>query len=230
VQKLGHQVYSACDGASAIELYSHQDVDLALLDINLPDIDGVELAVQLRDMAEIKQQQLKTIAVSAHVFKDDITKFIDSGFDGFIAKPVQMKRLKSTISRVMANVVGLDDSEESPEVSKEIVLLNPETLEQDMQYLGKDKIIALGQLFCRQTQSDYSDFATLNAEQQEKLLHKLKGAAVGLGLTALYQLCQQFEISCKIKVLSTSQLTQLELLINNSVSQLQNYLSQLSES
>jgi len=235
VQKLGHEVYSACDGASARDLYASQDVDLALLDINLPDIDGVELAVQLRDMAEMKQQQLKTIAVSAHVFKDDITKFIDSGFDGFIAKPVQMKRLKSTISKVMVNVVGLEE-DGLPEVGKdvgdgeqEIVLLNPETLEQDLQYLGKDKIIALGELFCRQAQSEYSDFVALSAEQQEKLLHKLKGAAVGLGLTALYQLCQQFEISCKTEVLSASQLTQLALLINNSVDELQNYLTQLSE-
>ncbi|NQZ41252.1 MAG: TMAO reductase system sensor histidine kinase/response regulator TorS [Moritella sp.] len=246
VQKLGHQVYSACDGASALALYSNQDVDLALLDINLPDIDGVELAVQLRDMAECKQRQLKTIAVSAHVFKDDITKFIDSGFDGFIAKPVQMKRLKSTIAKVMVNVVGLDDGDGSPEMSKALsevgkevegagkdtVLFTPATLDQDLQYLGKDKIIALGQLFCRQTQSDYSDFAALNAEQQEKLLHKLKGAAVGLGLTALYERCHQLEMtfkkSCKTKVLSASQLTQLALLINNSVGQLQNYLMQLS--
>ncbi|QUM77063.1 TMAO reductase system sensor histidine kinase/response regulator TorS [Moritella sp. 24] len=239
VKKLGHDVYTAYDGASAIKVYEHQDVDLALLDINLPDIDGVELAVKLRDMAERKQRQLKTIAVSAHVFKDDITKFIDSGFDGFIAKPVQMKRLRGSISKVMANVVCTDEYAQSVVISddeeivtskaSEPVLLDTSTLEQDLQYLGKDKIITLGYLFCEQVKSDYSDFAALNAEDQEKLLHKLKGAAVGLGLTALYTLCQQFEELCKIKALSESQLAALDLLIQNSVDQLKHYMQQLSE-
>lgn len=237
LQKLGHQVYSAYDGASALELYAHQDVELALLDINLPDIDGVKLAVQLRSMAEHRQRQLKTIAVSAHVFKDDITKFIDSGFDGFIAKPVQMKRLKSTISKVMVNAMCTDDVYQSPMVSKDVIfsnsgLLNTDILEQDLKYLGVEKVIELGHLFCRQTLSDYSDFALLDAAQQEALLHKLKGAAAGLGLVALYDSCQQLEASCKNscenKVLSESQLSELDLLIAHSVDQLQSYIQQLA--
>ncbi|GIC76672.1 TMAO reductase system sensor histidine kinase/response regulator TorS [Moritella sp. F3] len=249
VRKLGHDVYTACDGASALKLYEHQNVDLALLDINLPDIDGVVLAEQLRDMAKCKQRQLKIIAVSAHVFQDDITNFIDSGFDGFIAKPVQMKRLKGAIYKVMANVVCTDEYEPSTVVIADGMLLgsalsaplldsllldssllDTSTLEQDLQYLGKDKIIALGHLFCEQTQSDYSDFAALNAEQQEQLLHKLKGAAAGLGLIALYTLCQQLELSCKTKVLSESELATLDLLIHNSTDQLKHYMQQLSES
>jgi two-component system sensor histidine kinase TorS len=239
VKKLGHDVYTACDGASALKLYENQDVDLALLDINLPDIDGVVLAAQLRDMAACKQRQLKTIAVSAHVFKDDITKFIDSGFDGFIAKPVQMKRLKGAIYKVMANVVCIDEYEPSAAVIDDervlgaalldSSLLDTSTLEQDLQYLGKDKIIALGLLFCEQTLSDYSDFAALDAEQQEQLMHKLKGAAAGLGLTALYTLCQQLELSCNTKALSESELIALDLLIHDSTCQLQHYMQQLFE-
>ncbi len=236
VQKLGHEVYSACDGASALELYAHQDVDLALLDINLPDIDGVELAIRLRERAEHNHRQLKTIAVSAHVFKDDITKFIDSGFDGFIAKPVQMKRLKSTISKVMANVECTDDTYQSPMGSKDVMfsnsdLLNTNILTQDLKYLGAEKIIELGHLFCRQAQSDYSVFYSLDATQQATLLHKLKGAAAGLGLVALYDRCQQLEelckTSCENKVLSESQLSALDLLIVDSVEQLQNYIQEL---
>jgi two-component system sensor histidine kinase TorS len=231
VKKLGHQVYSASDGASALALYSQQDVDLALLDINLPDMDGVELASRLRKMAQYNQRPLKTIAVSAHVFKQDITKFIDSGFDGFIAKPVQMKRLKSTIAKVMVNEVGFDavDKIDSLPLLDSVTLFDSATLEQDRQYLGKDKIIALVQLFCQQTQSDYSDFSVLNAEQQEQLLHKLKGAAIALGLTALYDLCNELEHSCKNKALTRSQLSALELLITDSVEQLQNYLTQLAD-
>lgn len=241
VTKLGHQVYIANDGASALKLFAQQDIDLALLDINLPDIDGVELAAQLRSLAADAKKELHTIAVSAHVFKEDIAKFIDSGFDGFIAKPVQMKRLRSTISKVMqqSSLPQPSLSEISPQqeltshtedntmTDPEIPLFDCNTLEQDMQFLGRDKIIELGNLFCQQSESDYSDFARLTAAQQQKLLHKLKGAAVGLGLTALYDSCQQLEIYCRDNALSDTQLTALSKLIKSSVQALKNNLDKL---
>jgi len=245
VTKLGHNVYMANDGASAMQQYQQHNVDLALLDINLPDIDGVELATQLRQLADDKQHELKTIAVSAHVFKEDINKFIDSGFDGFIAKPVQMKRLKSTIAKVMqlvdlpvsspikkdkiANAV-LSNSPATDEHATDqstTPLFDSATLEQDMQFLGRAKIIELGNLFCQQSESDYSDFSRLTAKQQQKLLHKLKGAAVGLGLTALYDSCQQLELFCRNNALSDVQLITLNRLIKTSVKELKDYLNKL---
>ncbi len=101
VEKLGHKVTAAKDGASPIKYMHNNHFDLALLDINLPDIDGVTLSQQLKVIAKEKQTSLKTIAVSAHVFNEDIAKFIDSGFDDFVAKPVQMKKLKPSIAKVM---------------------------------------------------------------------------------------------------------------------------------
>ena len=136
----------------------------------------------------------------------------------------------------MANVECTDDTYQSPMGSKDVMflnsdLLNTNILAQDLKYLGAEKIIELGHLFCRQAQSDYSVFYSLDATQQATLLHKLKGAAAGLGLVALYDRCQQLEelckTSCENKVLSESQLSALDLLIVDSVEQLQNYIQEL---
>lgn len=253
VSKLGCDVVSAKDGATALAVYQQQAIDLALLDINLPDINGVELAEKLRKIAAKKQQNLKTIAVSAHVFKEDIAKFLASGFDGFIAKPVQMKRLKTSLSKVMSNVVphhqpatlqvqepqlasatitddldGIDHSE-AP-VNTQLAIFDAEILMQDLPYLGKEKIIALANLFCQQARSDYSDFSSLTALAQENLLHKLKGAAIALGLRSLHQRCQGLELSAKTTALSSEQLLQLENSIASAVLALEKFSAALADS
>jgi two-component system sensor histidine kinase TorS len=248
VEKLGHSVTAAKDGSSALKLMLKNQYDLALLDINLPDIDGVTLSKQLKSMAKEKQQPLKTIAVSAHVFEEDVTKFIESGFDGFVAKPVQMKKLKPSIAKVMFKIEGLvSDGVNKDETALEQIAENVEPISntsecegdvtdlsqyllfdanipnQDIEYLGNDKVKQLAQLFCQQVSSEYSDFSSLSATEQQVKVHKLKGAAIGLGLARLYQLCHHLESHCQVAPLSKKQLQILDALIIQSSVELNQY-------
>lgn len=251
VEKLGHKVTAAKDGASALKCMHNNRFDLALLDINLPDIDGVTLSQQLKVIAKEKQSPFKTIAVSAHVFNEDIAKFIKSGFNGFVAKPVQMKKLKPAIAKVMFNIEGLvnqrtdvevkqrveiaevavpsreDSFVESQELS-EFVLFDASIPNQDIEYLGRDKVIQLIQLFCQQLNNDYSDFSSLPAMAQQAKLHKLKGAAIGLGLIRLYQLCHSLEINTEESKLNSSQLLMIEEIVELSKESLQQYAQTLT--
>jgi two-component system sensor histidine kinase TorS len=239
VEKLGHSVTAAKDGASAVKCMHSKLFDLALLDINLPDIDGVTLSQQLKVIAQEKQITFKTIAVSAHVFNDDITKFIESGFDGFVAKPVQMKKLKPSIAKVMFNIAGkvTQESESKPievitgqyeedsegEDFNAFVLFDASIPNQDIEYLGADKIKQLMLLFCQQVTSEYSALINLTPSEQQAQLHKLKGAAIGLGLIRLYQLCLSYESSHTGKILSEKQCTTLTELMIQSTAALQEY-------
>jgi len=251
VEKLGHKVTAAKDGASALKCMHNNRFDLALLDINLPDIDGVTLSQQLKVIAKEKQSPFKTIAVSAHVFNEDIAKFIKSGFNGFVAKPVQMKKLKPAIAKVMFNIEGLvnqrtdvevkqrveiaevsvpsreDSFVESQELS-EFVLFDASIPNQDIEYLGRNKVIQLIQLFCQQLNNDYSDFSSLPAMAQQAKLHKLKGAAIGLGLIRLYQLCHSLEINTEESKLNSSQLLMIEEIVELSKESLQQYAQTLT--
>ncbi|PKH89156.1 TMAO reductase system sensor histidine kinase/response regulator TorS [Colwellia sp. Bg11-28] len=260
VEKLGHKVTAAKDGASALKCMHNNRFDLALLDINLPDIDGVTLSQQLKVIAKEKQTPFKTIAVSAHVFNEDIAKFIKSGFDGFVAKPVQMKKLKPSIAKVMFNVRGFVNQEveggaeqetepclelkvempeavviastnkdslvESQELS-EFLLFDADIPNQDIEYLGSDKVIQLTRLFCQQIDNEYSNFSSLSAIDQHAKLHKLKGAAIGLGLVRLYQLCHTLEINTEDNKLTSSQLLMIDELAQLSKRSLNQYAQSL---
>jgi two-component system sensor histidine kinase TorS len=261
VGKLGHSVTTASDGTSALKYMLENQYDLALLDINLPDIDGVELSKKLKSMAKSRQEPFKTIAVSAHVFNEDIAKFIASGFDGFVAKPVQMKKLKPTITQVMLNVEGLlnqniesgeiatvttiskanenvkssnlatesevQKSNDFPIADSDFLLFDLEIPTQDIEYLGRDKVKQLALLFCQQVNNEYREFANLTLRQQQQKLHKLKGAAIALGLVRLYQLCHHLESHCQVEQLSEHQLLTLEELKAQSLTVLQEYVNNL---
>jgi len=260
VQKLGHSVTAAKDGSSALKSMLDNHYDLALLDINLPDIDGVTLSKQLKAMVKEKEQPLKTIAVSAHVFNEDIAKFIESGFDGFVAKPVQMKKLKPAIAKVMFNVEGIASQEVEQDIEKaeviakdnglpliqsevldntiavsentltdfsEFLLFDANIPNQDIEYLGSDKVKQLTQLFCQQVNSEYSDFSGLPAIEQKAKIHKLKGAAIGLGLVRLYQFCHQLEASLKDEQLNDEQLLMIAEFMHQSKDVLNEYANTL---
>ncbi|MCP4326540.1 MAG: hypothetical protein GY787_32865 [Alteromonadales bacterium] len=184
-------------------------------------------------MAQEKQQSLKTIAVSAHVFNEDITKFIASGFDGFVAKPVQMKKLKPSITQVMLNVTGsnnqsIEKSKLTTEANNEsdslnCLLFDIEIPNQDIEYLGVEKVKQLAQLFCQQVENEYNSFSRLSAHQQQQKLHKLKGAAIALGLVRLHHLCDQLEQHCQSQALNHQQLDILDELITRSSVELNQY-------
>ncbi|WP_373960396.1 TMAO reductase system sensor histidine kinase/response regulator TorS [Vibrio gigantis] len=100
LNNLGHDVVIATTGQEARAIFREQEFDIALVDINLPDCDGVELIQQLKDDAlqhEDEEGAIRKappmIAVSAHVFNEEVESYLASGFDGFLPKPLEKEAL-----------------------------------------------------------------------------------------------------------------------------------------
>lgn len=95
----GFEVLGAGTGREGLALaLSAPPPDLVLLDIRLPDIDGVEV---LRGIREAIGDGLKVFAVSASVMPDEQQRILASGFDGFITKPIQMRSFLDTVRRAL---------------------------------------------------------------------------------------------------------------------------------
>ena len=95
ISKLSYTLISAADGETGIKLATSQKPDLILLDINLPEMDGYEIMKQLQKNEATKD--IPVIAISANAMQSDIKKSKDAGFYEYITKPINIKKLLSSI-------------------------------------------------------------------------------------------------------------------------------------
>jgi two-component system cell cycle response regulator DivK len=89
----GYRLLEAEDGLSGVATAESQDVDLILLDINLPDIDGYEVARRLRTSSKTSLAYVPIIAVTANALKGDAEKALEAGCDVYMSKPINIREL-----------------------------------------------------------------------------------------------------------------------------------------
>lgn len=92
--KLGLTVYTAADGYEAISLYQEHEPEVVLMDIQMPNMDGIEAYKKLRELGSEKP----IIALTANAMTNEVDHYFSLGFDGYIQKPIDRKLLISTIA------------------------------------------------------------------------------------------------------------------------------------
>ncbi|OLQ85888.1 TMAO reductase system sensor histidine kinase/response regulator TorS [Vibrio panuliri] len=202
LSSMGHQVVIAEDGATAETLFNQQRFDIALLDINLPDCDGRDLLVKLHQIQDAldldASEKTPFIAVSAHVFSEEVESYISAGFDGYLAKPLDKDALCQLIqNRLEGKTLLLEQVVKEKQLMKLDSIINPQVIQDDMKVLGKEKMHHIAELFIQGSGEILRLLADAsrenNATEVKQLAHKLKGSAGSMGLLALYQVCQSIE-------------------------------------
>lgn len=89
----GYVLLEAFNGISGVSLAEENEVDLVLLDINLPDIDGYEVARKLRSSSKSALAYVPIIAVTANALKGDAEKALSAGCDVYMSKPINIREL-----------------------------------------------------------------------------------------------------------------------------------------
>lgn len=92
-----YTLMEARTGSEGLKIAETEDVDLILLDINLPDIDGYEVARKLRSSAKREMRRIPIIAVTANALKGDATKALAAGCNGYLTKPIDIQDLLQKI-------------------------------------------------------------------------------------------------------------------------------------
>ena len=95
----GYPTIEAATGAEGIELALRHRPALVLLDIQLPDIDGLAVLSRLRHAAN--GLACPVVALTAYAMKDDAARFLGAGFDGYIAKPIDIQAFPGLIQRYL---------------------------------------------------------------------------------------------------------------------------------
>ncbi len=92
----GYEMIEATDGLSGVAIAAREMPDLILMDINLPDIDGLEATARLK--ASPSMAHIPVIALTANAMHGDRERFIAAGCDGYLAKPVTKNELLNTVA------------------------------------------------------------------------------------------------------------------------------------
>jgi CheY-like chemotaxis protein len=96
----GYEVDRAYDAEQALEVIQRQPPDLILMDIAMPGMDGLTLTRQLK--ADPATRHICIVALTAYAMKGDDQKARDAGCDGYIAKPIDTRRLPVQIAKYLS--------------------------------------------------------------------------------------------------------------------------------
>ncbi|ENK9284918.1 aerobic respiration two-component sensor histidine kinase ArcB [Escherichia albertii] len=195
LEKLGNSVDVAMTGKAALEMFKPGEYDLVLLDIQLPDMTGLDISRELTKRYS-REDLPPLVALTANVLKDK-QEYLNAGMDDVLSKPLSVPALTAMIKKFW----DTQDDEESTvtieENSKSEALLDIPMLEQYLELVGP-KLITDGLAVFERMMPGYVSVLESNLTAQDKKGiveegHKIKGAAGSVGLRHLQQLGQQIQ-------------------------------------
>ena len=98
LQAHGYDTLQSVDGTDALSLSREHDPDLIIMDIQLPEISGIEYTKMLK--ADDALKDIPVLAVTAFALKGDEEKFLEAGCDGYIAKPISVLHFLETVANL----------------------------------------------------------------------------------------------------------------------------------
>lgn len=195
LEKLGNSVDVAMTGKAALEMFKPGEYDLVLLDIQLPDMTGLDISRELTKRYP-REDLPPLVALTANVLKDK-QEYLNAGMDDVLSKPLSVPALTAMIKKFWDTQDDEESTVTTEENSKSEVLLDIPMLEQYLELVGP-KLITDGLAVFEKMMPGYVSVLESNLTAQDKKGiveegHKIKGAAGSVGLRHLQQLGQQIQ-------------------------------------
>lgn len=195
LEKLGNSVDVAMTGKAALEMFKPGEYDLVLLDIQLPDMTGLDISRELTKRYP-REDLPPLVALTANVLKDK-QEYLNAGMDDVLSKPLSVPALTAMIKKFWDTQDDEESTVTTEENSKSEALLDIPMLEQYLELVGP-KLITDGLAVFEKMMPGYVGVLESNLTAQDKKGiveegHKIKGAAGSVGLRHLQQLGQQIQ-------------------------------------
>lgn len=224
LERLGYRADVAANGFEVLAALQRQSYDVILMDVQMPEMDGLEATRRVR--AEIESyRQPRIIAMTANALQGDRERCLEAGMDDYISKPVQIRDLVAALYKSGAGLVSNgharsrpqpaqmtatpDAAPSAPAPAEKAEVLHEETLRQLKASLGKradSKIQALIDAFYESAERLLGEMrAAWTAEDWETLersAHSLKSTAATMGAQSLSSLAREVEFAVKEQRLS----------------------------
>lgn len=195
-------IIQAFNGKEALGLYHKEKPDIILLDIQMPDIDGLQITKSIRE-AETKQKK-KTIifALSAGVSKEQINECYKAGVDEFLSKPLKKNELQKVLEKYMCNVEinNLTVNNTQDNTSYDYMTFN---MEEFLEKIDNDYIVLKEMLYaCLEEFSENMEKININnkahnLKEIKSIAHSIKGAALNMSFYSFGNIAKELDLAIK---------------------------------
>jgi PAS domain S-box-containing protein len=201
LEKMGYRVDSVDNGKEALKALETIPYTLVLMDVRMPEMDGLEATRQVRCAARaVQNPNIPIIALTAHATKEHRKQCLDAGMNDYLAKPFQPDELAKAISRWALNLSDVPGERTGGKTSKQGATFNPSAL---LERLGGDEK-AYEEVVClflqdvpRQIHSLREAVSGGDAVAAQRQAHTLKGASGNVGATDLEKALLKTERACE---------------------------------
>jgi PAS domain S-box-containing protein len=201
--RLGHRVEIAADGGLAVAAFARERFDLVFLDVQMPEVDGLEAARHIRAL-EAGARHTPLIALTAHAMDRDRERCIAAGMDDYLTKPIDPEALAAALERHLS---GVDPVAAPPAPEPATPVAANTTAQFDAALLlkrsGGDGALAaeLLDLFVELQPERVTELATVHAagdmERTAQVAHTLAGSFFTVAMTPLGERCRELEMAAK---------------------------------
>ena len=200
LEKMGHHVTVACNGSEAVQRATQTPYDLILMDIQMPEMGGLEATELIRECQHATGRTAPIVAMTAHALKGDREKCLSAGMDGYISKPIRPDVLREEIARVIACAQGHSETENQEETTNMDPSQNSIDRGELFARVENDETLIFEILGIFQTelpsyrQALRGAVASKSAEETRKAAHAFKGMLANLAAVRASRLAAELEL------------------------------------
>ncbi|MBF0192883.1 MAG: response regulator, partial [Magnetococcales bacterium] len=198
LKALGHRVTLAESGYAALDRLREERFDAVLMDLRMPDMDGVEIIRRLRNL-ESPNGTIPVLVVTADVTLEAIDRSHAVGANRVLGKPLLMTDLQQTLTELQHGTAALPQPVPAalPPLEPEPLLISPKALQALIAAMGHEALLGLVGKFQEQVDELASGLATAQREglgqKLKDLAHGIQGNAAFLGMPGVKLLAHQIE-------------------------------------
>jgi PAS domain S-box-containing protein len=207
-KKWNHDVTIANNGNEAMALLATQSFDLVLMDVQMPELDGLEATMAIRQLEKDgglplqPKPNIPIVAMTAHAMKGDRERCLSAGMDGYVSKPIRAAYLSHAIEQVCAQEptpIVPDAVESEVSVDPSAGLINWADALQSVQG-DEDLLRTVVEAFLGECPGHVTQLrdaiAGNDAKTSHRLAHLFQGVMMTLGVHAVHETAQQLETIC----------------------------------
>jgi CheY-like chemotaxis protein/HPt (histidine-containing phosphotransfer) domain-containing protein len=193
LQKVGYRADVAANGVEALEALERQPYDAVLMDVEMPEMDGLEATRRIHGRSP-RERRPHIIAVTANAMQGERELCIQAGMDDYIAKPIHIDELTAALSRARQRPGA---SPQTSSVDEAVISKLVSSLGEQ----GRESVAALIETFLGHVPKQIATLSTASARGEtddvRREAHTLKSNAASFGALRLAELCRELEAGVK---------------------------------